>query len=126
MLSESSGSKDWENGEGRGTGPERTGKELRVSLAASHPHPNKLLLLLRSGGEGPNKSSVFQPSLGPAHLGPAHHMCTCSSEARSVWVDSSPGEGCRRLLVEGRRGAEENRGPSPGQPGKPLEKLEAV
>lgn len=52
-------------------------------------------------------------------------LLTCSSGAMRAWVDSSPSEGWRRLLVEGRRGAE-NRGPSPGQPGKPLEKLEMV
>lgn len=119
MLRESSGFKDWENGEGRGTGPERTGKELGFLLPPPNPptscHPC-------SGREGPTESLLFSQ----ASLGPAHHMCTCSSEAMRVWVDSSPGEGCRRLLVEGRRGSEENREASPGQPGKPLEKPETV
>lgn len=52
-------------------------------------------------------------------------LLTCSSGTMRAWVDSSPSEGCRRLLVEGCRGAE-NRGASPGQPAKPLEKLETV
>ena len=108
-----------------------------------------LLFLVLQTFQG-SRLPFLRTGRGPVHLLPSHephreevlyfpilhphqtnrktlgsHLLTCSSGAMRAWVDSSPSEGCRRLLVEGRRGAE-NRGPSPGQPGKPLEKLETV